>query len=175
MILEAIEQGQKLRQEHLHLEELGISTLTACFVNSNRDPKKGQPAKPSDFWYFHSQEVEVEVPSTAADAFFSLIADNLMPGWALGVLPIEQLRKAKRGLPVPSPRAIAGDGVLLLAPTQALVNGETKLNSGLAACEGGVAGEVPVTDLDSGTAFLIKMPSPERQWILNGEFDLMHY
>ena len=174
MILEAIEQGQKLRQEQLHLEELSISTLTACYINSKRDPKKGQLTSPSDFWYFYDTDCQVEIPGVVADAFFSLIADNLLPGWVLGVLPVEQLRKAKRGMPVPSPRAYAGSGVLLLAPSLQIINGVQSLKCVVAAIEGGVSGSVLVTDIDNpDTAFLINIPSPERQWILQAELELL--
>lgn len=156
--------------------ELGIATLSALFVNCNKDPKKGKPANPSDFWYFQIAEERVDIPAAAADVFFSLIADNLMPGWALGVLPVDQMRKAKRGLPVPSQRAIVGEGVLLLLPTLQVIDKVTSIKCVVAALDGGVSGAVSVSDIDdSGIAFLIEIPSPERQWILSAEFNLVKY
>ena len=52
MILQAVEENRRLEQEHLHLQELGISTLSALYVNSQSDPKKSQRATPRDFQYF---------------------------------------------------------------------------------------------------------------------------
>lgn len=170
MILQAVEENRRLEQEHLHLQELGISTLSALYVNSQSDPKKSQRATPRDFQYFAAAEIDVEVPSTIADSFFSLITDEVLPGWALAIVPLPSLRKAKRGLPVSRPRALVGDGVLLLLPQ---VAGEAIL-CGMAVLDGGgVSNVVSVHDIDNPeTTFLITLPDGERQWILNAELNL---
>ena len=43
--------------------------LTSVLVNVNRDPKKGEPAKPSDFFYFDLKNDGPRIPSSCADTF----------------------------------------------------------------------------------------------------------
>lgn len=168
LILQALEYGAKLRQEELHLGELGIATLSALFVNCNRDPKKGKPAAPQDFFYFAvTPESEVEVPSEAARAFFSLVKDNLLPGWSLGVAPLDKFRKAKKEGTISKPRAWVGEGVLLLVPRLE----EDVVRSQVALCDG-VGGTIEVVDVDTNAPYVIEIPSSERQWILQSEFNL---
>ena len=171
MILQALEMGAKLRQEKLHLRELGIATLNACFVNANRDTKKGEPSKPSDFFYFQvSEDKKAEIPSAAADVFFSLISDEILPGWSLGIAPLDQLRKVKKDNPVVHPRAWVGEGVLLLLP----VVEESIVRSPLAILDG-VSGLVSVCDIDSGTAFTIVVETSDRRWVLDAEIPLENH
>ncbi|MHC5823988.1 MAG: hypothetical protein ACYT04_51170, partial [Nostoc sp.] len=79
----------------MHLAELGIATLTSCFVNSNRDPKS-EPAKPTDFFYFTPADDEGDrINSTAANAFFALADAGLLPGWCVAIAPLDKLVKSK--------------------------------------------------------------------------------
>lgn len=167
MIISALEHGQKIRQEQLHLGELGVATLSALFTNANRDPKKGKPASPSDFFYFAPKQTQVDIPSTAADAFFSLVADEVMPSWALGIAPIDKLRQVKQNRPVSRPRAWVGEGALLLLPR---VEGQV-VQAAIALLDG-VSGSVLVMDIDSGTTFSIEVLSSDSRWVLDAEFEL---
>lgn len=103
-----------MQRSQLHLEELGLASLCALFVNANRDPKKGKPAKPSDFYRFELQDGKI--PAYACDAFFSLVKDNLMPGWVLAIAPLEEMRNLRKFDSYPRPRVWIGDGVMLICP-----------------------------------------------------------
>jgi hypothetical protein len=147
---------------------LGIATLTACFVNSNRDPKKSQPAKPRDFFYFAPKDGgDIKIPSAVANAFFSLAKDSLLPDWAVAIAPVAQLRECKNGTSYPRPRAWIGEGVVLVLPK--ISGDEVEFALGLIDGAGGV---VEVRDADTGTEFSLSLPSLETQWILDGEFTL---
>lgn len=90
-----------------------------------------------------------------------------MPGWALGISPLEQLRKAKKGNPVQRPRAWVGEGVLILLPTVE----DMTVRSPLVLLDG-VYGLVSVCDIDSGTAFTIAVETSDRRWVLDAEITL---
>lgn len=165
--------GAKLAQEELHLQELGIATLTACFVNSNRDPKKSQPAKPQEFFYFWQKpEDEVQIPVVVASVFFELLAANLVPGWVVAAAPIDKLRKAKPqsklNLSSNNMRALVGDGIFLLLPS---IN-EGAINARLAIIEDSTCSEV--RDVDSGQVYRLRQKDcPAPCWTIDGEWVIM--
>lgn len=170
LILQAIEHGSKHRSEQLHLEELGISTLTACFVNANRDPKKGEPAKPSDFWYFASQAFQDKIDPVVADTFFALVAEEKIPSWAVALAPIEKLRASRgNGSNISGARAWMRKGVLLLAPR---IRG-TSVVAPLALVDG-VQGNSNVIDIDSGVCREVLIPNSKGEafWLKDAEFEL---
>ena len=107
--------GAKLFSEELHLQELGIATLTACFVNANKD-SKSEPAKPQDFFYFDNKEGADSISSEIADIFFSLIKKNLLSPWVIAAAPIEVLRKSATGKIYSNPRFEVGDKHLFINP-----------------------------------------------------------
>ena len=160
-----------MHAEELHLAELGIATLTSCFVNANRDPKSS-PAKPKDFFYFDKPEGSdgVKISSSCANAFFSLVKDELMPAWVVALAPIEKLNAARNGDRVSKPRAWIGEGVLLLLPR---VN-EEKVEFTLGFVNEAV-GSVEVRDVDAGVTFVLELPeNGDSMWILDGEFNIIN-
>ncbi|WP_445634540.1 hypothetical protein [Nostoc sp. DSM 114161] len=153
--------GAKLHREELHLGELGIATLTSCFVNSNRDPKS-EAAKPSDFFYFTPVEDEGDrIPNTAANAFFALADAGKLPGWCVAIAPVDKLVKSRNGVAV-NPVVWVGEGVVLIQPT--IDNGLVRFPLGFVD---GVSGEVTT---DSG---VVRVPELGQAWVLDGEFALM--
>ena len=114
--MQALEHGQKINQRQLHYKELGIAALSSYFVNANKDPKKGKKSKPSDFYYFAIKEgVEaVRLNTHACNSFFSLIKDNKLPVWVMGVAPFDHLRTSKDDGFVPKRRALVSDTCLIL-------------------------------------------------------------
>lgn len=170
LILQAIEFGQKLTTEKLHHQELGISTLSALFVNANRDPKKGQPAKPADFFYFATgKDSGVRIPSKVADVFFSLSNDGLLPPWVLGIAPIDLLRKCRGNSTPGKPRAWIGDDILLILPR---IEDEQVIAP--LAITNRATGVCKLTDVDTGTEFYISLPAPQTAWILDAELEWVH-
>lgn len=168
LILQALEHGAKLQMEVLHHQELGIATLTSCFINANRDPKKGEPSKASDFFYFKPQSKTIKVSSQACDIFFALTKANKMPPWVVAIAPMDVLRANKgNGKPLPGRvRAWMGDGVLLIMPT--IENGMVR--SPIAFVSGKRHGDLSLRDVDSGTVFRVQFPPGERRWVKEAEF-----
>lgn len=169
LILQALEYGAKLRQEALHMEELGIATLCALFVNANRDPKKGEPAKPADFCHFTPKDAEIKLNGAACDAFFSLVPEEKLPAWALAIAPIDKLKQQRRNQPPPMPRAWAGEcEALLILPRVK----NDRVVAPLVFVGENVGGLIVLTDVDSGTEFAIEVPTGEPRWIVDAEFDV---
>ena len=167
LILQAIEQGEKIYQQQLHLQELGISTLSALFVNANRDPNKGEPAKAADFFYFDRKTDDVKISPQAADAFFSLSMDSTMPFWVPALAPVEKLRSCCAKGAFPYPRAWFNEDVFLVLPR--IVNDKVIVPFGVIRSPGGV---VVVNDPDSDRSFAVEIPPDEPRWFINAEFEL---
>jgi hypothetical protein len=158
--LQALHYGAKLHREELHLAELGIATLTSCFVNSNRDPKS-EAAKPSDFFYFTPTGDEGErISSTAANAFFALADAGKLPGWCVAIAPVDKLAKSRNGDPC-TPVVWIGEGLVLLQPI--VDNGLVRFPLGFVD---GVSGAIAT---DGG---VVKVPELGQVWVLDGEFAL---
>lgn len=151
------------------MQELGIATLTSCFVNSKRSKDSDPRTTPNDFYYFQPKGGDgVQVPPAAANAFFSLVNDNLLPGWALALAPLDKLRASKDSRPHALPRAWIGDGILLLLPKVA--DNEVQFELGLVDEAKGLT---KLHDVDTGTEFIVKLPENQQSmWVLNGEFRL---
>jgi hypothetical protein len=159
-----------LHREELHLAELGIATLTSCFINANRDPKS-TAAKPSDFFYFNSTDEQIQIPSMCANAFFALADAGLLPNWVVAIAPIDKLKSVQDDTRVIAPRAWVGDGVVLMLPR---VDGETvRFGIGFQDLpENFPGGTVVVRDVDSGEERAIALDGGGAEWILDGEVTL---
>lgn len=150
--------------------ELGIATLSALFCNANSDPKKGKPASPSDFFYHKPIAPVDQISPVACATFFSLVTDEKMPSWAVGIAPIEKLRSGKDSGKIHKERGYIARGVLLLAPH---IEG-SKVKVPLALVDG-VSGATTLRDVDSGVAHRLFIPNAkgETYWIKDIEFDLL--
>lgn len=171
--MQAVESANKLIQEEKHLDELGMSTLVACFVNANRDPKKGEPAKPSDFFNFSRDRFnEVSIPTVAADAFFSLVKDKKMPGWVIPIAPIEKLTRSRTGLNAPKFRTLVADGAIIFAPVEKAGSIHAPL-----AIISEVSGVVKFHNPDTKEIYLLRIPAQEfaNAWVLDSDFEVLDY
>ena len=94
-----------------------MATLTSYFVNANRDPKKGSGVTPSDFFYF-KPDSSSDISPDVATTFFSLVKDQLLSNWAVGVLPIKELSALKDKGRIAKSRAFVGVdcNILVLCP-----------------------------------------------------------
>lgn len=167
--MDALKHGSSLQQERLHLAELGIAQLTSAFINANRDPKSG-PCKPSDFWYFTPIDDGNKLDPVAADTFFSLVQDEKMPSWALGIAPVDKLRSSRGNDSIPECRAWMRRGVLLLAPQ--VSNSVVKVPL---AIVDGIEGTTAVIDADSGVVHELFIPNAKKEtfWQADVEFQLV--
>jgi len=158
----------------LHLQELGIATLTACFVNANRDPKKGEAAAPKDFFYFADREAAgFKLPGRACDAFFSLISDQLLPDWMLNIAPIELMRSNRANAGLLKPRAWIGENLLLLLPRVETDEEGKRTVTAAMAFTNDATGLVEVTDPDVGTQFYLHLANPQIAWSIDSEFEML--
>lgn len=156
-MLQAIEYGSKLDEERLHLEELGISTLSSIMVNINRDPKS-KPAEPHDFQYFMRGDRSI-FDSTICDCFDSIARDRLMPDWALEYIPqnlTDELLKNRKFNPVRGVRMLLGDSIAIFSPQ---FKGD-KVDVPLGVMGAIVNGIYNVIDVDSGEKFIISIEMP---------------
>lgn len=152
--------GAKLHREELHLTELGIATLTSCFVNSNRDPKKGEAAKPSDFFYFAPAENEdIRISASVANAFFALADAEKLPGWCVAIAPVDKLLKSRNGV-ADNPSVWVGEGLVLINPV--VKDGFVRFPLGFVQSNGDI-------ETDGG---VVKVGAIGECWILDGEFAL---
>ncbi len=141
----------------MHLQELGIATLSAVYCNLQRDPKKSKPIHPREFFHFSPEQKEEKLNPVAADAFFDLVRDKKMPQWAVGIAPIPELRSSRAHGSIPACRAWLAEGVLLLLPR--IVKGVVK--SPLAIIDE-VSGPIKVVDVDTGDVLMVLILNDER-------------
>lgn len=139
-------------------------------MNANRDTKKGEPAKPSDFFYFKPIDDGEKISAVAADTFFSLVAEERMPSWAVSLAPVDKLRQHRANGNPASTKAWVKRGVMLIAPK---LEG-TKVKAGLALVDG-VSGAISLIDIDAGVAYkvLIENPNSDSYWASDVEFDIL--
>jgi hypothetical protein len=164
--LQALEYGAKFEREVLHMHELGVATLSALFANANRDPKKGQPAKPADFFYFQDTS-KIKIPAAAANAFFLLIGDDKMPGWAVAIAPVADLQASRTGKAVALPKGWVSEEAVMLAP---------RVKNGAVRCPVAFiqsCGAVMMQDADDGAVHWVQIPEGEPRWMIDAEFDLI--
>lgn len=172
LIIQALHYGAKLRGEELHLQELGIATLSALFCQANSDPKKGDRVKPADFFHFAPSEDKDKIDPVVADTFFALVAEEKIPSWAIALAPIEKLRASRgNGSTLTSPRAWMRRGVLLIAPR---IEG-TQVVAPLALVDDAVQGKNSLIDIDSGVCREVLIPDGKSEafWASNQSFEIV--
>lgn len=144
--------------------------LTAVLVNVNRDPNKGEPAKPNDFFYFKPDDgTEARISASTADAFFSLVGDSKLPAWVGGIAPIDRLRTARAGGRPTYPRAWVGGRVVLINPV--IVDG--KVTAPLAIIdETRVDCPTHIRDVDGDFSVCINIPQGLQRYVVDAEFEM---
>jgi hypothetical protein len=172
-VFQAIEWGEKLREEQLHLEELGVAALTSLTLNINRDPKS-QPVKASDFHHFMRSKESV-FPTMVCDAFLSVSRDNKMPSFVfdcIGGEVLQQLIDGGKKQPVKGIRALVGDGIALFLPR--VVNGWVSIPLG--AIDDGINnGPIDVYDVDFGDQYILDVVFSQDEAGLAKSFDDVHW
>lgn len=101
------------RRQELHLQELGLATLTAITVNCHKSAKS-RPSKPSEFFYFASDELLL--PSAICNGFWLLAQRGLIPNWAIQIAPVEDLKTGRSNAPTKEPAFWIGEQIVLIAP-----------------------------------------------------------
>lgn len=144
--------------------------LTAVLVNVNRDPKQGEPAKPSDFFYFDTKNDGPRISDSCADTFFSLVADKKIGSWCLSIAPLDRLRASRgSGSNIVYPRAWAGSKCLLINPQ--LING--KVSAPLAIVDQtSIDLSITLKDIDSNQEITILLPQGLQRYVIDAEFCL---
>lgn len=144
--------------------------LTSVLVNVNRDPKKGEPAKPSDFFYFDLKNDGPRIPSFCADTFFSLVTDKKISSWCLNIAPLDRLRASRgSGSNIVYPRAWVGGRCIMFCP---------KITDGKVTAPLAIIDETRVDlptilrDVDSGQETTILLPQGLQRYVIDAEFYL---
>ena len=156
-VIEAIQWGEKLREEQLHLQELGTALLSSLTLNLNRDPKS-PPVKESDFHHFGRKAQDV-YPSKVCDAYLQLFADKQIPDFALDIISGELLQAfidGKTGQPIDGCRALVGDGLILIAPIIYRQGNIVQIQFGIMD-DGVENGPIELTDVDTGDRYLVNV------------------
>lgn len=113
-VVSALEFGRKAKLQELHELEIPTANLTALTANLNRDTKKQKKGYAvADFCFYAPKQNANEPEKAAANAFLHLADKGELPTWALFVF--ESMRHGDAARP-PSPAAMIGDGVVILAP-----------------------------------------------------------
>ena len=154
LVLQDLQWAEKLFEEDLHLQELGIAALSSLTLNINRDPKT-PPTKSSDFHHF-LRSGSATFPAIACDTFAALSKDGLLPSLFYDVIPAELLQRlidGKKGLRVSTPRALVADDILIIAPR--IINGFVTASIG---CLGELqTGWYAVKDIDTDDRYEIEI------------------
>ncbi len=166
LVVQALEWGAKIRHEELHLQELGIAQLTAIYFNSKRDSKQ-EALKESEFYHFAPQDGP-QISPLACDTFFSLSRDGLLPGWAIALAPINQMRSRRANGAVPQVRAWLGTGILILNPR---IRG-SQVYSPFVLIDESVLGVCHLQNLDTEKPFVVQVPAGEPRYVLDAVLDI---
>lgn len=162
-------QGAELRDEELHLNELGLAQLAQIYVNFHRDRKKTKPYEIKDFCLFTPAVDKEKLDPVACDVFFTLAVDKLLSQEIVAVAPVQEMRQARVSSSKPKVRAWMGEGILLLTPRVV----EDVVRSPLVLVNG-VGGLIEVADVDSGTVCHIEIENENKDsyWETECEFEL---
>lgn len=170
--MQALEWGEKLFSEQLHYQELGVATLTACFINANRDPDKSSPASPEEYCYFKPAEINLISP-IAAGIFFQLIEEEIMPGWVIPVAPIDRLEKASRGQTTIPPIAWLAKEVEILFINPMVHEDRVQVPMGFIG-DRVVPGEIEFKDINTKKEFVVSINfSESNAWFTENHFYLV--
>jgi hypothetical protein len=115
-VLEAYQEGSKMRQLALHESERPTALLTSLMANMNRDVKKKPEAYAiTDFYLYQPREFQDLPSGRYGSSTLALVKKRLFPPWALTFY--NQLSAGASGAE-PSLLAFIGKDFLLLAPTK---------------------------------------------------------
>lgn len=115
-MIDVLNEASRLRRETLHAMEIPTAQLTALMANINRDTKKQKkPYAMEDFCFFLDRDA-MKPEALAAAAYQRLLADKLLPPWAL--FCFADFKGAEPSRRDASEVAIIGDGWILLAPAE---------------------------------------------------------
>lgn len=112
MILDALDYGERLEKERLHLEEIAIAQLTTFYFNSQKS--KPPYKNVDDFCFFKAKD---RFSDAVCSTFRSLLDANKVPNWAVSVLPIIELDSGAISNRPVYPRLYSAPGIFLLCPS----------------------------------------------------------
>lgn len=113
VIEKACEVYRAERKASLHLQELGVATLTAVLANCHKSAK-ARPSKPSDFFYF--DDGEYQIPSKICNGFWALAQSGKLPNWAIQYAPHDALKRGKSNAPLAEIPYWIGEQIVVFAP-----------------------------------------------------------
>jgi hypothetical protein len=152
LILQDLQWAEKLHEEDLHLQELGIAALSSLTLNINRDPKT-PPVKSSDFHHFMRSR-STSFSGSVCDTFVSLSKDGLLPSFFYDIIPAELLQRlidGKKTGHVADIRALVNERMIFIAPS--ILNGSVSVPFGV--IEASRSSWAEFRDIDTGERYEI--------------------
>jgi hypothetical protein len=146
VVLEALHQLKRIRQEQAAIYELPIAMLASLTANINRDPKKSKPFQPKDFALFGRGEKPTKsFTAEVAAVALALRHEDKCPPLLLSAWN-HVLASATDNATPPEVRALRSDdeAVWVLAPKWEGRN----CRGGLVLVKGRISGTVRLRDLD---------------------------
>lgn len=151
LILSALEHGEKILAQKMHLKEIGIAQLTAVYANSQKLKPPYFTVK--DFCHFWPKDEHFSFE--ICQNILSLIEDNLLPDWVLSYLPINELGHRDRSFTVKKPRAFANPWIYILSP---IITENNWINAPLAFIDSPKEKNAEIYDLDNDEKYVVALP-----------------
>lgn len=154
-VIEALEYGQKFKQQDLHAQEIGIAALTSLTLNMNlsKDAKRSSPYDFCNFAQGESFDLE------SANTFFSLTEERKLEEWVVIKAPVDGLRKVfMPGGNTSKIRCLISEAIAIISPR---IRGKV-ITSKLVIFEDFYRwGSNEFVDIDSGQKYEIFVPPYE--------------
>lgn len=89
--MEALKHGRLLEKRRAHLNEIPTAQLAQIYYNSQ---KTEPPYKDTnDFFWFEEEDLSQAIPVKVAALIMALIREESMPGWAVEILPMQEIKQ----------------------------------------------------------------------------------
>jgi hypothetical protein len=152
-VIDAIEEGEKLRRADLHNMEIPTANLAALTANINRDPEsRKEPYGLADFTFYGEREEEAaRVAPRAAAAYKAAGMADLLPAWALFCWDAVTAG-APEGTPE-GPLVALGPGVAMVAPSEA-----GGMLRGLLVARSDASGQTVDLTTPEGASYRVRVP-----------------
>ena len=162
MINQALFYARKAEREHYHAIERPIAQLSQLYYNSKVE---GHKTRSREDFELYGEPRQIEISANAAATYFKLGDCGFIPGWAIMVDLMNQMKPIASKGTVPEFRALIGGRILMLCP----VIHDNYISCDYAIVNTGPAmQECKIKDPDSDREFLIEIEQ-STPCLINGD------